>query len=214
MPDSARNVVQPDTALHIRVTNHGKIQTCVQFALASLEEHPDRPVTFHTMPAAKGKAVDRSETNNSVAPTKDQPGGSGAAVSKRPHNHTSMTTIPRLISVVEIVKREHLKTLDPALSQAGKLSGLHQYNEIGELEPEEPEDALSPEEERQRAITLALSSKRQQHKVAYMKVTLSRKELPDLVPTGATYQQPEIRALSKSARTRLKRKLKKSDAAT
>lgn len=26
-----------------------------------------------------------------------------------------------------------------------------------------------------------------QHKVAYMKVTLSRKELPGLVPAGATY---------------------------
>ena len=123
--------------------------------------------------------------------------------------HSAATTIPRLISVVEIVKREYLKTLDPALAQSGKLSGLHQYNHIGELEqPDGPEGALGPEERRQREITLALSGKRQcvsprlsssrradmasvrQHKVPYMKVTLSRKELPDLIPAGASHVLP------------------------
>lgn len=42
--------------------------------------------------------------------------------------------IPRLVSVVEIVKREYLKMLDSALAEKGTLSGLHQYNELGELD--------------------------------------------------------------------------------
>lgn len=84
------------------------------------------------------------------------------ATSKQPRMHACMTTIPRLISVVEIVKREYLKTLDPALAQSGKLSGLFQYNQIGELDqPDEPQGTFSPEEARQREITLALSGKRQ-----------------------------------------------------
>ncbi|KAH9925530.1 uncharacterized protein B0H18DRAFT_1008846 [Fomitopsis serialis] len=202
-------------AHQLRITNHGKINAWVQFALRFLQENPDQPLVFHTLPA-KGKQVHHAQDDVSIAPAEAQPSGSGAVASKKPRNHTSMSTIPRLVSVVEIVKREYLKTLDPALSQAGKLSGLHQYNHVGELEQDEPEASLSPEEERQQAITQALSGKRhlRQHKVAYMKVTLCRKQLPDLVEGGATYQQPEIRALSKSARTRLKKKLKKPEATT
>jgi len=39
----------------------------------------------------------------------------------------TQSTIPRLISVVEILKREYLKTLDIS---SGKATGLHQYNEL------------------------------------------------------------------------------------
>ncbi|KZT65868.1 hypothetical protein DAEQUDRAFT_675993 [Daedalea quercina L-15889] len=179
----------------IRITNHGKIHTWVQFALDSLQKHPDIPLLFHTLPVPKGKDVEPN---------------------KKSRLHASMSTIPRLISVVEIVKREYLKSLDPSSSQAGKFSGVHQYNQIGECEQDEQDRSLGPEEERRRAITLALSGKRhlRQHKVAYMKVTLSLRELPDLVSAGATYQQPEMRSLSKSARARLKRKLKKSETAS
>lgn len=42
------------------------------------------------------------------------------------------TTIPRLISVVEIIKREYIKTLE--VKHSPRLLGLHQYNEIGDLE--------------------------------------------------------------------------------
>ena len=46
--------------------------------------------------------------------------------------HPSTSTVSRLISVVEIIKREYLKILETTHST--KLHGLHQYNEIGILE--------------------------------------------------------------------------------
>ena len=45
--------------------------------------------------------------------------------------HPSTSTVSRLISVVEIIKREYLKILKTTHST--KLHGLHQYNEIGTL---------------------------------------------------------------------------------
>jgi hypothetical protein len=48
---------------------------------------------------------------------------------------TCITNIPRLISVVEIIKREYLKT-----REVDQLRGLHQYNEIGCLETDEPRE--------------------------------------------------------------------------
>jgi hypothetical protein len=43
-----------------------------------------------------------------------------------------MSTTPRLISVVEIIKREYLKSL--AQKRSPRRIGLHQYNEIGLLD--------------------------------------------------------------------------------
>ena len=48
-----------------------------------------------------------------------------------------MALTPRLVSVVEIIKREYVKMLDPALAENGALKGLHQYNELGELDVHE-----------------------------------------------------------------------------
>ena len=46
--------------------------------------------------------------------------------------HPSTTTVSRLISVVEVIKREYFKTLETTRST--RRYGLHQYNEIGTLE--------------------------------------------------------------------------------
>ena len=46
--------------------------------------------------------------------------------------HPSTSMVSRLISVVEIIKREYLKILETTHST--RLHGLHQYNEIGTLE--------------------------------------------------------------------------------
>jgi hypothetical protein len=43
--------------------------------------------------------------------------------------HPSTSTVSRLVSLVEIIKREYLKSL-----ASTRLHGLHQYNEIGTLE--------------------------------------------------------------------------------
>jgi hypothetical protein len=73
------------------------------------------------------------------------------------------TTIPRLISVAEIIKREYVKVLESKRSP--RLEGLHQYNEIGCLEnlgldlggdrPDETEKTRADE------IILALSGRNQ-----------------------------------------------------
>jgi len=64
--------------------------------------------------------------NPAPAQQPDPPASGKASLS------TATMTVPRLISVVEIIKREYLKTLET--KHSSKLSGLHQYNEIGCLE--------------------------------------------------------------------------------
>lgn len=74
----------------------------------------------------------------------------------------STALIPRLVSVVEIIKREYVKKLDPALAERGCLSGLHQYNELGALEGLSGEQEKEPtDEDRQAAIVHALQGKNQ-----------------------------------------------------
>jgi hypothetical protein len=79
--------------------------------------------------------------------------------------------VSRLISVVEIIKREYLKTL--ATTHSTRLHGLHQYNEIGTLEDlgvvvgssnqtadaKELESESAQEVERSRNIIKAISGK-------------------------------------------------------
>jgi hypothetical protein len=74
----------------------------------------------------------------------------------------STTAIPRLITVVEIIKREYLAAMNAKRSP--HLVGLFQYNEIGSLE-DQAENEREEEEEgadvRARMITEALSGSKQ-----------------------------------------------------
>ncbi|KAG2036285.1 hypothetical protein BDR03DRAFT_921708 [Suillus americanus] len=95
--------------------------------------------------------------------------------------HTSpadvaQSTIPRLISVVEILKREYLKTLDISV---GQLTGLHQYNE---LQWEQRGEIAAEGEDRASTITRVLEGKKHPKLTLapYMKVTLCRKVLPGM----------------------------------
>jgi hypothetical protein len=67
----------------------------------------------------------------------------------------SVSVVPRLISVVEIIKREYIKTLE--LKHSARLQGLHQYNYFGCLE--EPNLHPQTDEERTIALNLALEGK-------------------------------------------------------
>ena len=60
-----------------------------------------------------------------------------------PSEKAFAATIPRLISVVEIVKREHLERLKARRSSS--LTGVHQYNEVGALEDLPSSRAPSPD---------------------------------------------------------------------
>ncbi|KAG6877564.1 hypothetical protein C0993_006061 [Termitomyces sp. T159_Od127] len=177
-----------DTGAHmVRITDNGKIRNWVSFALeflfleaSVLCTNEDRAIVFHTLPA----------------PTAEGARGPGDA----PRRLSKATTaVPRLLSVVEIVKREFLKSLEAKRSP--RLAGLHQYNEIGCVETAVDEDRAA---EIRRALSGSNHVKIQ--RTPYMKVTLSLKTLPELAESGATYQPPTLRKLSKSAKQRMKKR--------
>jgi len=67
-------------------------------------------------------------------------------------------TVPRLVTVAEIIKREYLELLK--VSRSARLVGLYQYNEIGVLDScVEPEDAAEKEKRRSEAIINAMNGK-------------------------------------------------------
>ncbi|PBK77167.1 hypothetical protein ARMSODRAFT_949064 [Armillaria solidipes] len=186
------NTDQRDTSSQeIRITNHGKMQTWVAFALEHLQKDESEPIVLHTLPTLQ----------KSNKPAK----GSLS---------TATTTIPRLISVVEIIKREYIKILES--KHLPRLFGLHQYNEVGSLEDiglgEEDTTPEDKEEKRAASIITALEGKNypKQIQTPFMRITLSHCELPELVAKGATYQPPLRRKLSKSAKARAKKREKKA----
>lgn len=264
----------PSVAHEIRITSHGKIKNWVSFALDHFQvriltctcyacayregiaqKYEDRPLVLHTLPPSKDKRPapgDESETQHGRPPhpPESERADSSEKEAKAARLHPSMATIPRLVSVVEIIKREYLKTLDPALAQAGSLSGLHQYNEMGDLEEHGlVEGTGNEEQDRLESLAHALQGRNQcvcprscfirvyliflarrslkQKKTAFMRVSLCRKEAPELVRKGVTcvclgagaaapltdlcrrYQRPTVRKLSKSTRARLRKKLKR-----
>lgn len=110
---------------------------------------------MHTLPAPKRQ----QDTGNTEQLPED-----AASTSSKPERErmpASTTTIPRLISVTEIIKREFLKTLPADEAQQNTLTGLHQYNELGIL-PEEPNvEPVDAEAERLQSLTHALTGKNQ-----------------------------------------------------
>lgn len=67
--------------------------------------------------------------------------------------------IPRLISIVEIIKREYIKALHEKHSP--RLVGLHQYNQLGTLENLGYEDNDETPENRAKQIAFALEGQNQ-----------------------------------------------------
>ncbi|KAJ7468089.1 hypothetical protein FB451DRAFT_1092576 [Mycena latifolia] len=196
----------PQNPQLIRITNHGKIKPWVAFALDFFEKHEDIPIVLHTLPAPP------KSTSSTEKP--EGAGGPVRPVKNPPAISPTASTVPRLISVVEIIKREYVKKLE--LEHSPTLIGLHQYNEIGTLEAlglgahdaDPPQDAESL---RSLEIVAALQGKTHLKikQTPFMKITLSRVELPEL--RTATYQPPTMRKLSKSAKARAKRKEKKAE---
>lgn len=173
MDDAQENNASHSQKLHqMRITNHGKMHHFVEFALnhfkvrlvfGSIEDgaekskwvqnNSDIPLSLHTCPAAKPSANELVELPKSANALD---GGIPDATERR--MLVSTTTIPRLISVVEIIKREYLKTLE--ITQSRVLSGLYQYNEIGYLEQHESDDSI-PSEDRMQVLAMALEGKNQ-----------------------------------------------------
>ncbi|KAJ3824033.1 hypothetical protein F5880DRAFT_1481104 [Lentinula raphanica] len=166
----------------IRITRAGKINNYVAYALESLEKNDSNPIVLHTLP----KPPD-NQTATDVQPTKNDQDASNTAI--------TLLTTPKLISVVEIIKREYLQDLEKKRST--RLVGLHQYNEIGSLE--DPQGnvgyrARETDEERAQRIAMVLEGKNfpKQQQSPYMRITLSTHELPELLKKGATWVNDRV----------------------
>ncbi|KAF5318501.1 hypothetical protein D9619_011033 [Psilocybe cf. subviscida] len=207
------------THKEIRITNQGKMKSWITAALDFLS-CPDPatddervlvldtlPISFTTTPTTTAAAAAASSF---AAP-------SDAAPNAAPTSFASATsTIPRLISVAEIIKREFVNTL--AEKKSTREMGLFQYNEIGTLEELRPDivgvgggnggDAA----ERANQIIHAMGGQNhpRQTQTPYMRITLSTTERPELLTTGASYQPPTKRKFSKSAKARAKKRAKKA----
>jgi|SRR5882762_2262686 hypothetical protein len=172
MDDIQVNDANPQLYLHqMRITSHGKMHDFVEFALNHFkvsavvfrigdlpdegnvaQNNSDVPLSLHTLPAAKTIIVVPVQVPQAQdAPKDTRPDAKERGIS------ISTSTIPRLISVVEIIKREYLKTLKVTHSRV--LSGLCQYNEIGYLERHELQQTMPSEEDRTRALAMALEGK-------------------------------------------------------
>lgn len=94
------------------------------------KEHPGRPLTFQTIPQSKlGQGTDIDEDEKKKATDA---------------RDSSVANIPRLISVVEIIKREYAKK-----KEASDDPLLYQYNHISSLEESKlanTNESMSPDE--------------------------------------------------------------------
>ncbi|KAJ3810364.1 hypothetical protein EV368DRAFT_81704 [Lentinula lateritia] len=184
--------------IFVRITRAGKLANYVKYALESLEKNEKKAIVLHTLP----KVHDNPEAPHAQQELQD---ASNASV--------TLITTPRLISVVEIIKREYLKDLEKRRST--RLVGLHQYNEIGSigsLGSDGGSVERETDEQRAQRIAMTLEGKNfpKQQQFPYMRITLSVHELPDLVKKGATYQKPVSRTMSKAAKKRAKSNQKKA----
>ncbi|KAG8736730.1 hypothetical protein FRC10_008987 [Ceratobasidium sp. 414] len=178
-----------DAPHSMRIAAHGKISGLVTFALKFLKENPTRPLVLHTLPHKRDTARQDGKDVSATEPA-----------AKKRKITPSTNDIPRLISVVEIIKREFTD------------APLHQYNELGCLdEPTVEGGALIPNEpgeERQAVLQKVLQGK--DHipiqRTPYMKITLSRVALPEFGTAGATYQVPVPKKVSRSAKARRRRR--------
>jgi hypothetical protein len=155
----------------MRITQGGKIHAWVEFALKFFEvcesiiiilhnktcmvtqENEEKALVLHTLPAAVEKAG--ADAGDSNEPQEAPLQGIDAAGQEKKGFSTSTSTIPRLISVVEIIKREYLVAMGARRSP--DLVGLYQYNEMGSLEDQvEHEEGEESAGDRVKMITEAL----------------------------------------------------------
>ncbi|CAE6438944.1 unnamed protein product [Rhizoctonia solani] len=187
-----------DTSPHsMRIASHGKISLLVAFALKFLKENPRRPLVLHTLPH-------KSETGAT--------GTEGSEPDAKKRKIESPTTnVARLISVVEIIKREF------------KDGSLHQYNEIGCLDAPSSREGgpgvgvpSEPGVERQAALLKVVEGKNHLpiQRTPYMRITLSQTVLPESQVPNTTYQPPVVKKQSRGTRKRSRRRANKTAAST
>ena len=124
-------------------------------------------MVLHTLPAVtKGKSKENERREVTVTDgnePQNAPQSARATVESKKETGSglsaSTTAIPRLITVVEIIKREYLTAMNAKRSP--QLVGLFQYNEMGSLEDkvedEKEEEGEESAAERMKMIAEALA---------------------------------------------------------
>jgi len=212
---TTENDVRPPSEFEsheIRITQGGKIQLWVDYALKFFEENEEKALVLHTLPAANnggdiksGKMVDAGDSDEAQL----QQENDIATKDKKRGLSPSTLVIPRLITVAEIIKREYLLAMDT--KRMPNLVGLYQYNEIGCIENgvdnEADEEKDVGAEDRMKMLAEALEGKNMKiEKRPYMRITLCRKELAGMKSRDTTAQAPLKRKLSRSAKGRLRKR--------
>ena len=151
---ATENDVRPPSEFdshEIRITQGGKIRAWVDFALKFFEvsrsivammnsfhcfigaqENEEKALVLHTLPAVNKSGSVMSGQSGVDAGDNDDTQANDTVTKNKKGLSPSTTTIPRLISVAEIIKREYLLAMD--VRRMPDLMGLYQYNEIGCVE--------------------------------------------------------------------------------
>ena len=143
---------------------HLRSSLCYIEKCTDAQENEERPLVLHTLPTvAKTKSKENEgmevDTGDGGEPQDaPKPRQEADVVDQQKKGlSVSTTTIPRLISVVEIIKREYLVAMNAKRSL--DLVGLYQYNEMGSLEDQAENERKEGEESaegRAKMITEAL----------------------------------------------------------
>ncbi|KAF8322665.1 hypothetical protein DL93DRAFT_2162788 [Clavulina sp. PMI_390] len=210
----------------VQIKSRQKIRTLVKFALEFIESNPKRPLVLQTIPPNEQEdSLKASFEKNDAAtvPTTSQASASTSAPaknstskqtdksSKREKLNGVTLTIPKLISVVEIIKREFLiqETIAAHKARLDLRSSrrLYQYNHLGVLENNDaPGSSSSP------SLEELLSGKHHLkiHRTPYMRIYLCQSELLPEIVGDATYQPPlEPPKRSRAAQSRDRKKRRK-----
>ncbi|WWD02775.1 hypothetical protein V865_000817 [Kwoniella europaea PYCC6329] len=133
--------INPNEPYKMRITSGGSISSYVDFAINFLNNNPHTPLVLHTLPPPQP-----NQKNTEVEPSTTSKYSTTLL--------TCTTTISRLISVVEIIKRSYIEQLrsssnDSKAKTKGKMrmsKGIWQYTESALYHPPVPDPGTVSEE--------------------------------------------------------------------
>ncbi|WWD17481.1 hypothetical protein CI109_101922 [Kwoniella shandongensis] len=165
----------------MRITSGGSMSAYVQFGLRYLRENPKTPLVLHTLPPPSPSPQAQPKSD------KSQSESSGPS---KPRSLTTLlpctTTAPRLIAIVELIKREYIAQIRKDLQRTdpegkgkgkGKGKGIWQYTECGNHVP--PLQEHQEEVETMGDLTRVLGgrTKPKMTHSPYLQITLSTRPL-------------------------------------
>ncbi|WVW83691.1 hypothetical protein I302_105712 [Kwoniella bestiolae CBS 10118] len=165
--------VSPNEPYKMRITSGGSIASYVDFAISFLNDDPHTPLVLHTLPPPPSTTT---QEYNEASPSTPS--------AKYPTTLLSCTTnIPRLITVVEIIKRTYLEALcsakherNPKIKGKEKMrmsKGIWQYTESALYHPSAQMDGGGEGEGNSLERVLGGKSRPKMIHHPYLTVTLS-----------------------------------------